>query len=217
MSCQLDTLRRCLPQRIRKALNELPDTLDETYERTLQEISKEKWEYAYRLFQCITVARRPLGVAELADFLAFDLEAEGSPIFRADWRSEDAKDTVLSTCSTLVSIVDAGGSPVVQFSHFSVKEYLTSSRMLEGRVPRYHIPLEPAHVVVTEGSMSFYSAPAGQRHNEGAHQGISSHKVCRSLLGLPCEVRGYVVPHRRHDETALQTWKPSFFGLDLDI
>ena len=154
MSCQLDRLRRCLPQRIRKALNELPDTLDETYERTLQEISKEKWEYAYRLFQCITVARRPLGVAELAEFLAVDFEAEGSPIFRADWRSEDAKDTVLSTCSTLVSIVDAGGSPVVQFSHFSVKEYLMSSRMLEGRVPRYHIPLEPAHVVVTEACLS---------------------------------------------------------------
>jgi ankyrin repeat protein len=128
--------------------------LDETYERTLQEIGKEKWEYAYRLFQCITVARRPLRVAELAEFLAFDFEAEGSPIFRADWRSEDAKDTVLSTCSTLVSIVDAGGSPVVQFSHFSVKEYLTSSRMLEGRVPRYHIPLEPAHVVVTEACLS---------------------------------------------------------------
>jgi hypothetical protein len=154
VSCQLDTLRRCLPQRIRKALNELPDTLDETYERTLQEIGKEKWEYACRLFQCITVARRPLDVVELAEFLAFDFEAEGGPIFRADWRSEDAKDTVLSTCSTLVSIVDADGSPVVQFSHFSVKEYLTSSRMLEGRVPRYHTPLEPAHVVVTEACLS---------------------------------------------------------------
>src|SRR6266851_9926467 len=60
----------------------------------------------------------------------------------------------LRACSTLVSIVDADGSPVVQFSHFSVKEYLTSSRMLEGRVPRYHIPLEPAHVVVTEACVS---------------------------------------------------------------
>src|SRR6266851_4244532 len=107
----------------------------------LQEIGKEKWEYAYRLFQCITVAHRPLSVAELAEFLAFDFEVEGSPIFRVDWHSEDAKDIVLSTCSTLVSIIDAGGSLVVQFSHFSVKEYLTLSRMLEGHVPHYHIPL----------------------------------------------------------------------------
>ena len=38
---QLDTLRRCMPSSIRKALNKLPTTLDETYERALQEIPKE--------------------------------------------------------------------------------------------------------------------------------------------------------------------------------
>ena len=74
-------LQCCLPQRIQKALNELPDTLDETYERTLQEIGKEKWEYVYRLFQCITVARHPLSVAELAEFLTFDFKVEESPMF----------------------------------------------------------------------------------------------------------------------------------------
>lgn len=31
--CQLDKLRRCLSPRIRQALDELPETLDETYER----------------------------------------------------------------------------------------------------------------------------------------------------------------------------------------
>ena len=39
--CQLDTLRRCMASSIRKALNELPTTLDDTYERALQEIPKE--------------------------------------------------------------------------------------------------------------------------------------------------------------------------------
>ena len=121
MFCQLDRLRRCLPQRIRKALGELPDTLDETYERTLLDIDEEKRAFAHRLFQCITVAYRPLRVEELSEFLTFDFDSGGRPIFRADWRSEDPKDTVLSTCSTLISIVDTGGPPVVQFSHFSVK------------------------------------------------------------------------------------------------
>jgi hypothetical protein len=147
-------LRRCLPQRIRKALDELPNTLGETYERALLEIGKEKWTYAYRLFQCITVACRPLRVKELAEFLAFDFEAGASPIFRADWRSEDPRDTVLSTCSTLISIVNMNGLSVAQFSHFSVKEYLISSRIMEGRVPRYHVPLEPAHVVMTRACLS---------------------------------------------------------------
>jgi ankyrin repeat protein len=128
--------------------------LDETYERTLLEIGKEKWTYAYRLFQCVAAAIRPLRVEELAEFLTFDFEAGGSPIFRADWRSEDPRDTVLSTCSALISIVNADGWPVVQFSHFSVKEYLISSRILEGRVSRYHIPLEPAHVIMTQACLS---------------------------------------------------------------
>jgi hypothetical protein len=34
--CQLDNLRRCVPSSIRKALDELSTTLDETYERALR-------------------------------------------------------------------------------------------------------------------------------------------------------------------------------------
>ena len=77
--CQLDTLRRCLPGRVRLALDELPVTLDGTYERTLLDINEQNWEYAHRLFQCITVASRPLRVEELAEFLAFDFNEEPIP------------------------------------------------------------------------------------------------------------------------------------------
>ena len=155
MFCQLDRLRRCLSPRIRQALNELPETLDETYERTLLDIDKENWEYAHRLFQCIVVARRPLRVEELAEFLVFKSETGGSLTFQGDLRPENARDTVLSTCSSLISIVTVDDSPVMQFSHFSVKEYLTSSRIAEGRMSRYHIPLEQAHLFVTRACLSF--------------------------------------------------------------
>ncbi|KAI0000816.1 hypothetical protein BJV74DRAFT_949632 [Russula compacta] len=75
-------------RRIRKALDELPETLDETYGRTLLDIDEEKRAFAYRLFQCITVACRPLSVEELSEFLTFDLEGGKCAVFRADWRSE---------------------------------------------------------------------------------------------------------------------------------
>ena len=153
--CQLDRLRRCLSPRIRQALDELPETLDETYERTLLDIDKDNWAYAHRLFQCIVVARRPLRVEELAEFLAFKSGEGGSVTFEEDWRPEDPRDTVLSTCSSLIAIVNTDGSPVMQFSHFSVKEYLTSARIAEGRVSRYSIPLEPAHLFVTQACLSF--------------------------------------------------------------
>ncbi|KAI0292988.1 hypothetical protein B0F90DRAFT_1670986 [Multifurca ochricompacta] len=117
--CQLDKLRRCLPGRIRRALEELPGTLDETYERTLQDIDDENWAYAHRLLQCVTVASRPFRVEELAEFLAFDFKEGESARFEADWRPENAGDAILSTCSSLLMVVNVDGSPVVQFSHFS--------------------------------------------------------------------------------------------------
>jgi ankyrin repeat protein len=128
--------------------------LDGTYERTLLNIDKENWVFAHRLFQCIVVASRPLRVEELAEFLAFKSEAGGHLTFQSDWRPENPRDTVLSTCSSLIAIVDVDGSAVMQFSHFSVKEYLTSSRISEGPVSRYYIPLESAHVFVTQACLS---------------------------------------------------------------
>jgi hypothetical protein len=47
------------------------------------------------------------------------------------------------------------GSPVIQFSHFSVKEYLTSNRIAKGRVSRYYIPLESAHLFVAQACLAF--------------------------------------------------------------
>ena len=61
----------------------------------------------------------------------------------------------MSTCSSLIAIVDDGPSKVVQFSHFSVKEYLTSDRLARssGDVSRYHIVLEPAHTILSQACL----------------------------------------------------------------
>jgi hypothetical protein len=122
-------LRGCHPGRIRQALSELPETLDETYERTLRDINRADWELAHRLFQCVAVASRPLRVEELAEFLAFDFKSGSVARFHEGWRLDDPVDAVLSTCSTLLALVNFDGSPVIQFSHFSVKEFLTSTRL----------------------------------------------------------------------------------------
>jgi ankyrin repeat protein len=146
----------CIPARIRRALDELPETLDETYERTLRGINKANWEFAHRMFQFVSVATRPLYVKELADLLAFDFEAGSIPKFYEDWRLEDPVDAVLSTCSTLLAIVNNRGSSVIQFSHFSVKEFLTSTRLAEATdiiSRRYHVSMTPAHTLVAEACL----------------------------------------------------------------
>ena len=139
-------------------LEELPETLDETYERILRDINKANWDHAHRLLQCLTVAARPLRVAELAEVLAVDFgnaSHGGSSKLNTDWRWEDQEEAVLSTCSSLISVVDEDGDQVVQFSHFSVKEFLTSSRIggSSADVSRFHILLELAHTVLAKACL----------------------------------------------------------------
>ena len=158
MFCQLETLRQCLPQSLRQTLDELPESLDETYERVIVEIKRANQPDAHRMLQCLTVANRPLYVAELAELLAFDFnEVKGGiPKLNSDWRWDDYEQAVLSTCSSLVTVVPNDGSPVVQFSHFSVKEFLMSGRMASarGEISQYHISLLDAHTLFARTSLA---------------------------------------------------------------
>jgi hypothetical protein len=121
----------------------------------LEEIGTKNWEYAHRLFQCVAAASRPLRVEELAEFLVFDFESESIPTFQDDWREEDPTHAVRLTCSSLLTIVDVAGSSVIQFSHFSVKEYLMSRRLLDaqGTISRFHVSMIHAHTIVAQACL----------------------------------------------------------------
>ena len=166
MYCQVVYICGLVPARIRHALADLPKTLDDTYERTLQEINEAEWKIAHRVFQFIAVARRPLDVKELADLLAFDFEAGSIPKFHEGWRLEDPVDAVLPTYSSLLAIVDEAyydeysieyrSRKVIQFSHFSVREFLTSARLAETSdiiSRRYHISMTPAHTLAAQACL----------------------------------------------------------------
>ncbi|KAH9007721.1 ankyrin repeat-containing domain protein [Lactarius pseudohatsudake] len=155
--CQLEVLRQCFPPSLRRILRELPESLDETYERILKSISKATRDHAHRLLQCLTVAVRPLRLEELAQVLAFDFDeaSGGIPKLNGDWRREDQEQAVLSTCSSLITVVHDGQSRVVQFSHFSVKEFLTSDRLAAavGDTSFHHIVLELAHTILAQACL----------------------------------------------------------------
>ena len=154
--CQLEVLRDCLPSSVRQTLRELPESLDETYERILKEIKKPNKGHARRVLQCLVVAIRPLHVEEIAEVLAIDYDdAEGIPRLKPDWQWEEQELALLSACSSLITIVQTGGSRVVQFSHFSVKEFLTSPRLTiaSGEVSNFHIDSEPAHTTLAQACL----------------------------------------------------------------
>jgi Ankyrin repeats (3 copies)/Ankyrin repeats (many copies) len=151
----LEVLRHCFPSSVRQILEELPESLDETYECILREIRKPNQGHAHRLLQCLVAAVRPLEVKELAEVLAFDFNTEGIPKLNLGWRWEDQEEAVMSACSSLVMIVKNGDSRVAQFSHFSVKEFLTANRLAEPirDVSRYHIRLEAAHTILVRACL----------------------------------------------------------------
>jgi ankyrin repeat protein len=151
--CQLEVLRHCLPSSIRQTLDQLPESLDATYLHVLSQIPQANQAHAHRLLQCLMVAVRPLRVEELAEVLAFEFDAAPGviPMYRLAWRLDDQTQTVLSTCSSLVAIVDGVYGRQVQFSHFSVKEFLMSNRL--GDFSQYHIHPISAHTNLTQACL----------------------------------------------------------------
>jgi hypothetical protein len=150
-------LRLCVRSTVRQFVNELPDTLDETYERVLTGIPKTNRGYVRHLLQCVAVAIRPLRVDELAQILTFRSDAiqEEVSMLDSDSQSEDQEQEILSACPSLITIGNDYGSRVVQFSHFSVKEFLMSGRLSTSSddISHYHIIPDDAHTTIAQASL----------------------------------------------------------------
>jgi ankyrin repeat protein len=137
-------------------------TLDETYERMLLEMDSNEREYVIRLFQCLAVSCRPLRTNELAEVLATQFDTGQIPRLNIDWRPEDHDETVLLACSNLVTTIDLGDhhddndhgdTRFVHFSHYSVKEFLTSERLagsMEKNLSQFYISPESAHTTLAQ-------------------------------------------------------------------
>jgi hypothetical protein len=71
-------------------------------------------------------------VEELAEVLAVDFSDEGMAKLNPNWRWEEQEQALLTSCSSLIAIVESNESRIVQFSHFSVRvPDVGSTRYLE--------------------------------------------------------------------------------------
>jgi hypothetical protein len=77
VECQLNVLKECINLlEIRRALAELPETLDDTYARILDKIPKNYRNVAHIALQLLAVSFRPLTVEEVAAASAVDCKNE---------------------------------------------------------------------------------------------------------------------------------------------
>lgn len=123
-SLQLDALGKINEYgALQEALESLPPTLDETYQRILEEIQPNYRRRTLTLLQWLVFSARPLTVPELAEALA--LETEDEPR-RYPSDQTLSLSQIQKYCSPLIEI---GPSDTIRLAHFTVKEYLTSDRL----------------------------------------------------------------------------------------
>ncbi|KAK3987515.1 hypothetical protein QBC44DRAFT_351772 [Cladorrhinum sp. PSN332] len=126
-ACQLKALAECTtPYDIKNALSSLPRDLNETYDRTLQNIPKNKMKDAIRLLQFLVHWKfwEPMTLKQAIEIIATE---EGPRGFDRDRRP--FKNDVLEYCPNLISVVLVKNYhdrviTELHLAHFSVKEYL---------------------------------------------------------------------------------------------
>ena len=133
MQCQLDTLSRLrTPGAVRKALQNLPPTLDKTYEGLLDRIDNdEDRTLAREILEIVCFTYRPFTLQEVCEML------QVTPGLRELDESKclaDPKD-VLSICGSLLNFQQHTG--LVTPAHHSVKTYLTSD--LQGKASYFRL------------------------------------------------------------------------------
>lgn len=145
---QLERLKEChTHDQIREYLRTMPQSLEDTYRKTLRCISPKDISIARRILIWLTTSLRPLTLKEVA--AAADLVRPES---------------VLRICtSTLVTLVYEGSTnqvdathQIVKLAHFSVREFLVSGDeigRLDEEYPWYFFSNLSAHAAIAEQTL----------------------------------------------------------------
>lgn len=173
-ACQLAELRKCLkPARIRAELENLPKTLDETYARILDSVPEMYHAELRTALIYLAFSIRPLTIQEVAEATAINVHDQS---FSTEDRFGDAYD-LLEVCSSLVSttelVMDSNSvfrkegywhsnnlynKPhirILQFAHFSVKEYLLAARTQDTLPEAFRINAALSHNHITQACLVY--------------------------------------------------------------
>ena len=157
---------------IEKALESVPEDMDETYGRILEAVNKKpraQRELVRKILIWTIYSRHPVPIDMLAYALSIERDTTSLDTLRSSVPTEK---TILSACANLIFIDgnDTKGNiedsdtnrnrRCVRFVHFSVKEFLTSStsKVIENLRIRY----ETAHREIAQACMSFLSITHSQ-------------------------------------------------------
>ncbi|KAL8849121.1 MAG: hypothetical protein Q9221_005890 [Calogaya cf. arnoldii] len=152
--CQLNTLARCRSiSELRKALLSLPKDLDDSYARILRTIDDEEdYAHVFKILQLLVASNEPVTIDEAAETVLIELDS--TPQVHIDRRLVDPED-VLSMCSALVILEIQedeedfrGKRTTLRLAHFSIREFLVSTRIRESAVSHWQMDDISSHLFI---------------------------------------------------------------------
>jgi len=175
---ELRNLKISRPHYISNALNKMPRTLDATYERALSAIDDEYAVEAQTALQWLAFSIEPLTVAELAE--ACSIFFDDDNVLRFEEGGYNALVGLFSVLSPFIlveSMLKSRGSEEllkdlkkggkyeitcyrqrVRLAHFSVKEYLVSSKIQQSnhRLSRYALREAEVHRYLSQSCCAYF-------------------------------------------------------------
>ncbi|KAH7127939.1 hypothetical protein B0J13DRAFT_627669 [Dactylonectria estremocensis] len=141
--CQLQVLKR-VPVEFAawKMLEQLPETLDETYERILVGVPPG-WVQIVRRAFCLLVCKSLVGVKELITFASASEYGNGDIPMTEDLDVEPSEEAFLEVMGCLINTAP-GPTRLVRLAHYTIKEYLGSSRIVQSSASFFYQPASEA-------------------------------------------------------------------------
>lgn len=139
------------PDEIKDALDDLPQGLDETYERMLKNLDGKRQHQIINSLKWLAFSVRPLTVEELAEI--FIIRPEEEVVIHNNKRLHDSKN-VLEFFSGLVTTQKETS---VRLAHFSIKEYLTSGRAHQTVGPAFSFAEADAHLFIASSCIAYHA------------------------------------------------------------
>ncbi|KAJ7691821.1 ankyrin repeat-containing domain protein [Mycena rosella] len=155
VACQIDSLQDCLQSEVEPILKSLPKNLEDTYRAILDRIPSTSKPIARRIFHIIAFAQQTLSVEALGEVFTVDFDTDPScPRHKLEYRERDPAKQLLRICSSLIRIVPAKDNiPIIEFSHFTVDEYLRSPHATSS-LGIYRLDAELAHTTLAQMCLS---------------------------------------------------------------
>ncbi|KAL7794064.1 hypothetical protein V8C43DRAFT_281038 [Trichoderma afarasin] len=177
--------------RVNEALRDLPTGLDETYNRMFQKIQSNFRQEVISLLKWLCFSNYILTLDMLASI--FILCPESDTILEIEDQLFSSHD-VLKYLSGLVITNKTvfGRNYEVRLAHFSIKEYLTSSRMREGPMSAFSFTDIDAHLWIARSCLAYYKLLSSShfRHDSTAHnEGLRGYATLNwpmHLEMIPC-------------------------------